>query len=127
MGAWIARMATVSLPTLSLSRNGNIMEVNFTDPNMLKELDDATADKFYDWLKGMLPMGPMTVTFTKADGTERVMNCTLDPKLLPPPEPLKEGRTPRTESKKAIRVFDLDKQEWRSFTIKKVRTIQLTI
>ena len=103
--------------------------INWIDPENLKELDDATANSLHEWLKGILPMGPMTITFTKADGTERVMNCTLDPALLPVVEekPLAEGKLPRKESTTSIRVFDLDKKEWRAFTTKKVKRIELTL
>jgi len=45
---------------------------------------DKDWDKFTEWLKGMLHVGPVTVTFNKKDGSERVMKCTLDPKELPP-------------------------------------------
>ena len=35
------------------------------------------------WLIGLLESSPVEVTFTKRDGTERVMNCTLQPEYLP--------------------------------------------
>jgi hypothetical protein len=101
-----------------------VIHTHIPDP-----MNEAEVKKFYTWLKSMLPMGPMTVTFTKADGTERVMKCTLDPELLPKvePKPITEDKKPRKESDKAIRVFDLDKQEWRSFTVTKVKRIQFEI
>ena len=52
--------------------------------------NDMTDDElrtFGPWLKDMLKFGPMSVTFTKKDGTERVMECTLRPDLLPPASP----------------------------------------
>ena len=87
---------------------------------------DKDWDKFTEWLNGMLRIGPATVTFTKKDGTERVMNCTLQPELLPVVE-LKEDVKPRKESTTSMRVFDLEKNEWRSFTIKKVTQVNFTI
>lgn len=121
-------MVTRLLPLLTISHTGTLM-INWTDPKNLVELDDATATHLHKWLKGMLPMGAMTVSFTKADGTERVMNCTLDPTLLPvvEPKPIVEGKAPRKESTTSMRVYDLDKKEWRSFTIKNVKQIELTI
>ena len=47
------------------------------------EWTDKDWNKFTTWLKGMLHVSDMSVTFTKADGTERVMKCTLQPELLP--------------------------------------------
>lgn len=87
---------------------------------------DKDWDKFTEWLKGMLHVGPATVTFTKADGTERVMNCTLEEAKLPKVE-LKENAKPRKESTTSMRVFDLEKNEWRSFTIKSVKNVTITI
>jgi hypothetical protein len=86
-------------------------------------------DTFATWLKGMLHSDKVEVTFIKADGSERVMNCTLQPELLPKVEKkeLSEDAKPRKESTTSMRVFDLDLQEWRSFTIKKVKKIQVTI
>ena len=54
------------------------------------------------------------------------MKCTLKADQLPPVV-IKEDAKPRKEttSTKALRVFDVEKQEWRSFTIKNVKSIQL--
>jgi WYL_2, Sm-like SH3 beta-barrel fold len=101
--------------------------INFTDPNNLKNIDDVTEANLHAWLKSVLQTGPATITFTKVDGTERVMKCTLEAKDLPPIVPLAEGKTPRKEttSTKALRVFDLEKKEWRSFTVKNLKQISL--
>lgn len=54
----------------------------------------------------------LRVTFTKTDGTERVINCTTNIAVIPQEKhPKGTGSSP--ESTK--RVFDIDKQEWRSF------------
>jgi hypothetical protein len=54
------------------------------------------------------------------------MKCTLVPEQLPKVE-IKEDATPRKESTTTMRVFDLEKNEWRSFTIKKVKQVNFTI
>ena len=93
-----------------------------------KDWSEEEWDKFTNWLTGMLKINEtVTVTFTKVDGTERVMNCTLKPELLPEAKPLAEGKTPRKESTTSIRVFDLEKQEWRSFTTKNVTRVEFSI
>ena len=95
-----------------------------------KDWNDKDWDKFSKWLNGMLKINEtVTVTFTKQDGSERVMNCTLKPELLPVVEakPLQEGKTPRKESTTSIRVFDLEKKEWRSFTTKNVTRVEFSI
>jgi len=95
-----------------------------------KDWTESDWDKFSNWLTGMLKINEsVTVTFTKQDGTNRVMNCTLKPELLPVVEvkPLAEGKQPRKESTTSIRVYDLEKKEWRSFTTKNVTRVEFTI
>lgn len=102
--------------------------INWTDPNNLLVIDDRVEPMLHQWLKSMLAVTDATITFTKVDGTERVMKCTLQADKLPVVE-LKEGAKPRkqSDSTKALRVFDLDKGEWRSFTIKNIKRVDLTI
>jgi hypothetical protein len=87
---------------------------------------DSDWNTFSEWLTGMLHSGPATVTFTKADGTDRVMVCTLEEDKLPKVV-IKEDAKPRKESTTSMRVFDLEKNEWRSFTIKKVKQVNISI
>lgn len=94
--------------------------------NITAEWTDKDWDKFTVWLKGMLTVSEGIVTFTKSDGSERVMKCTLNPEQLPKVE-IKEDAKPRKESTTSMRVFDLEKNEWRSFTIKKVTKVNFTI
>ena len=67
-------------------------------------------------LKEYLQNGVVTVVFTKVDGTERTMRCTLSEKAIPlaklPTTTIEESSS---TSGSAVRVFDTDKQEWRSF------------
>jgi hypothetical protein len=46
-------------------------------------LSEKDSTLFKKWLKGHLKIGLVTVTFTKKDGTERVMKCTTAPLLVP--------------------------------------------
>lgn len=68
----------------------------------------------------LLKEGSVSVTFTKADGTDRVMKCTKWMDLIP------TENHPKTESTGGntsdnITVFDLEKGGWRSFNITKVK------
>ena len=60
-----------------------------------------------------LRRGVCQVVFTKKDGTERTMNCTLDQDWVP------EDKVPtggiKQLSEDVVRVFDTDIKEWRSF------------
>ena len=71
-----------------------------------------------EYMREELRKGVCNVTFTKVDGTERVMNCTLDMGFVPE-EKLPKG-TGRAESEEVLRVFDTDKTEWRSFRVESV-------
>jgi len=78
--------------------------------------------QFTAWLDNVLKTSTATVTFTKKDGTNRVMNCTLKPEKLPKVEVV-EGTEPKIERKKSdtsIAVYDLDIKSWRSFVIKSI-------
>ena len=46
-------------------------------------LTEKETKLFTKWLKSHLAHGPTTVVFTKKDGTERVMECTTNPTLVP--------------------------------------------
>lgn len=102
--------------------------INWTDPNNLLEIDDRVEPMLHKWLKDILSVTEATITFTKVDGTERVMKCTLEADKLPPVV-IKEDAKPRkvSDSTKALRVFDVEKQEWRSFTIKNIKKIELSV
>ena len=88
--------------------------------------DDKEWATFRKWLKSMLEMGEVKVSFVKKDGDKRVMKCTLDPSLLPI-KPITENKTPRKTSDATLAVYDLKAKGWRSFTVKSVTQIAFTI
>lgn len=84
---------------------------------------------FKKWLRSHLKCGPVTVVFTKKDGTERVMECTTSPDLVPA-EPIVEGAEPKREKKTnedVMPVFDLEAKHWKSFRWDSVKEVKLTI
>ena len=100
----------------------------------LPTLNEEQLAKFREWLIGMLKMGPVTVTFNKKDGAERVMTCSLQPELLPP-APVHESNTnnpvdfpkSKKENLNTISVYDLNAQGWRSFIVKNVTNVTLEL
>lgn len=77
-----------------------------------------------DEMVKFLGKGKVNVVFTKVDGTERVMNCTMNSAFIPTDQhvkPLAEGATPRKESLDTVRVFDTDILAWRSFRVDSVK------
>jgi hypothetical protein len=78
-----------------------------------------------DWLRGLLRDEKVTITFTKKDGTERTMVCTLAESKIPSEKSPKN--TGKSQSDEALAVFDLEKQDWRSFRFDSVKNIEFTL
>lgn len=74
-------------------------------------------------LKETLRDGIHQVVFTKKDGTERVMKCTLNESIIPQEHKPKEGSSHKANDA-VLAVFDVEKQGWRSFTIADVKSVQ---
>ena len=110
-----------------------MQNVTFTElPAIDDEWTDEGAEIFFDRLKTILHEQEIKITFTKKDGTERVMRCTLDPNKLPVHEtntdnPIDFPETKRKVSTETMAVFDLDVQGWRSFTKKSVKCVDFTM
>lgn len=78
-----------------------------------------------EFIMSHLRMGPMKVTFTKKDGTERIMNCTLQEGVMVAHE--KTTDRVKEENTELIAVWDLDKQAWRSFRLDSIKSIEFNI
>lgn len=73
----------------------------------------------------MLRNNVVTVTFTKVDGTERVMKCTLMSEYVPN-APTNNGQVLLQESEsKTVSVWDTDINGWRSFRVDSVKSISV--
>ena len=88
---------------------------------------DTEWKSFSDWMISMLKMGPATVVFTKKDGTERTMQCTLDPAALPKVVVKEDKKADRKKSDTSIAVYDIEAKGWRSFTIRSVKNFKFEI
>ena len=62
------------------------------------------------------------VTFTKACGEVRVMLCTTQASMIPA-DFAPKGDSKVAECKDVVRVFDLEKNAWRSFRVDSVTKI----
>jgi hypothetical protein len=81
------------------------------------------------WLKGVLHdehIKDLCITFTKKDGTEREMHCTLIENRIPKDKQPKEPQVASTGGS-AVRVFDTDIQEWRSFRWDSIKNVTFSI
>ena len=83
------------------------MDIKWTD------LTETDRDVIRKILKHHLHESVVNVVFKKKDGTERTMKCTLKPDQVVDYE--KKTDKTKEPSLETCPVFDLDKQEWRSF------------
>jgi hypothetical protein len=98
------------------------------DPgNFYQEADTNGKTEIRNWLTEVLNSTDVNVVFTKADGSLREMKCTLRADQLPPAKPIAETKQRKPQDPETIRVFDLEKSEWRSFRFDRVRQIKLTL
>ena len=104
------------------------------------DLNEKELTLFKKWLKSHLAFGPVTVTFIKKDGTERVMECTTSTTLVPIdvieekhytntdnpidfPKPKKEKKV----NEDVCPVYDLESKHWKSFRWDSIKQIRLEI
>ena len=59
--------------------------------------------------------GVCKVVFTKANGDERVMHCTLREELLPPQMDVEEVIQKKKSNPDVLAVWDVEAKGWRSF------------
>ena len=62
----------------------------------------------------------MKITFTKVNGEERVMDCTLQEHIVPATK-----NTDRKQNEEVLPVFDINKGEWRSFRMDSITNIEV--
>ena len=88
------------------------------------------AEERKNMINEMLHDNICEVTFTKVNGEQRVMPCTLNPLVVPPtPEPkvLAEGEVAKVKKPNpdTMSVWCTDKGEWRSFRIVNVTNVKV--
>jgi hypothetical protein len=99
---------------------------------MMETLDVRTekptlfpSEKEKNWLRALLREQNVTVTFTKLDGSERKMVCTLSESQIP------VANQPKTSTKvkndQVLAVFDVENQGWRSFRWDSITKIELSL
>lgn len=97
------------------------MSLEFTFNNDNPDYDEETR---WREIFHLLGKHQCEVTFTKVDGSERTMPCTLKSELLPVRE-LKEHHSTKVINYKNLSVWCLDKSEWRSFRTANVTHIKV--
>ena len=100
--------------------------MELTKVDNTKDWTDKEWDKFHELITDALPKTTVKIVFTKKDGTERVMHCTLKEDLLPTRE-TKRQLVETTKSKEYIAVYDTVEKGWRSFVVKSVKSFEFEI
>lgn len=83
-----------------------------------------------DWLKGLLHERVVKVTFTKKDGSDRVLTCTLNSGLIPQKvteSEAVEGKPERVKSVESLAVYDVENQGWRSFRWDSIKSVDFVL
>jgi hypothetical protein len=75
-------------------------------------------------LKELLHKHVVEVTFTKVDGSVRVMPCTLKEDILPA-APNTESKRTKAPNEANLSVWCTDKAEWRSFKVANVTEVKV--
>lgn len=76
---------------------------------------------FKNWLGQLLQAETVTVEFTKSDGSNRVMRCTLKPEHLPTQSLTESRKIPNHD---VCVVWDIEAKGWRSFRWNSVTRVQ---
>ena len=87
--------------------------------------DQKDQQLFREWIKNVLILSIVNLTFRKKDDTIREMKCTLIENKIPTYE--KKTERVRKENDSVLSVFDLEKKEWRSFRFDAITDIKFSI
>ena len=96
-------------------------------PNPSGKWTEQEWNGFREFLRMVLAKQTVEVTFTKVNGDIRVMECTLNPEVLPKvvvneDKPKRERKNPEN----SLAVYDVKAEGWRSFVIKNVNKVLYT-
>jgi WYL_2, Sm-like SH3 beta-barrel fold len=96
--------------------------IRYTEPAEGLDLDARNRE-----LRHLLQEHDCEVTFTKVDGSVRIMPCTLREAAIPakPVDIGSKSNEKRLRALDVMSVWCLDKSEWRSFKIANVQEIRV--
>lgn len=121
---WQKLFVLLSFVSGLLNQRRNIIERKLEDCSMSNTvMFESQEDR--DWFVRFLNKNQVDITFIKKDGSERIMTCTLNPEYIPEDQQPKNSKKAKSES--SLPVFDLGKQEWRSFRWDSVKAMSFSI
>ncbi len=96
------------------------------------ELLFENTDTLKNYLNNLLASTTIDVEFTKLDGSERLMSCTKDPRILPKmnesaekvdDHQIQKVKAQRKTNPGVIVVYDTEISAWRSITLSRIKRI----
>ena len=92
----------------------------------MKTTEAFKGEEGRSWLRELLATNTkVVVDFNKVDGTRRTMTCTLAENVVVPYEK-KTDRT-REPNAEVLRVWDVEKNEWRGFRYDSINYVQFDL
>jgi len=88
------------------------------------QASDSERQIMREWTMSVMRERTVHITFDKADGTERTMPCTLQESVLPNRS---QDAKPVKYNPDVCRVFDPERQTWRSFRWDRLKRIEFDI
>lgn len=92
---------------------------------MITDWTKLEKDELRKWLIGVLKEQPVDLKFEKKDGSVRKMKATLKSDMVVEYE--KKTDKEKVVNEEVLAVFDLDKNEWRSFRLELLKEIRFTL
>ena len=91
----------------------------------MSEKFEFKTKKEKNWLLGLLRSEVVDITFTKKDGSERIMKCTLLESKIPSEFAPKGSE--KAKSDEVLPVFDVENDGWRSFRWDSIKKIEFSL
>jgi hypothetical protein len=103
-------------------------KLNNIDGNWYSQVDnEEEREEFRNWVKGILKTAVLVVTFTKADGAEREMKCTLSEDCGAKYVVNENKESTKKPNPHVCVVWDCEQNAWRSFRYDRIKTIGFTL
>jgi len=105
-----------------ISSNSSVDFISVLRASGVDPMTHMQSPEFREWLDEYLSENILVVKFTKKDGTDRTMACTRDFTKIPADKQPKSSVEKTTTD--AVRVFDTEIQDWRSFNISNIKRLE---
>lgn len=92
---------------------------------MITDWSKLEKDELRKWLIGVLKERPVDIKFEKKDGSIREMKATLKSDMVISYE--KKTDKEKVVNEEVLAVFDLDKDQWRSFRLDSLKEVYFTL